>query len=240
MSRIFKIEPFWHDEYYKIYNKDSVEIKPGITNLLSCNGGGKTTLLQQIKHQLVKDDSVILFEYSEVSEGRSNAMDKYGFLEQFDKLSRNFMSSEGENVLNNFGEFCHRLGGKIKNLDTNKKEVWILLDGIDSGLSVNEIADIPGFLKMVSEDIQEKGLTPYILIAGNNYELIGELKESCLDAINLEYLIVNSYEEYRKFIFNSGELKRIRYEEGTKRIEEEKNKTKFERYDKWSLMVEDD
>lgn len=239
MSRIFKIEPFWHDEYYKIYNKDSVEIKPGITNLLSCNGGGKTTLLQQIKYQLVKDDSVVLFEYSEVSEGRNHAMDKYGLFSQTDKVARNLMSSEGENVLNNFGEFCHKLGSKIKNLDTNKKEVWILLDGIDSGLSVNEIADIPGFLKMVSEDIEEKGLTPYILIAGNNYELIGELKESCLDTINLEYLTVNSYEEYRKIIFDSGELKRIRYEDGTKRIEKEKNKTNFERDDIWSLMAED-
>jgi ABC-type multidrug transport system ATPase subunit len=48
MSRIFKIEPFWHDDYYKIYNKESVEIKPGVTNLLACNGGGKTTLIQQI------------------------------------------------------------------------------------------------------------------------------------------------------------------------------------------------
>ena len=217
MSRIFKIEPFWHDEYYKIYNKDSVEIKPGITNLLSCNGGGKTTLLQQIKYQLVKDDSVILFEYSEVSEGRSHAMDKYGFLEQFDKLSRNFMSSEGENVLNNFGEFCGKLGGKINNLDTDKKEVWILLDGIDSGLSVNEIATFNSFFKMVCKDIQEKGLTPYILIAGNNYELIGEFKESCLDAINLEYLTVNSYEEYRKIIFDSGKLKEKRYKDGNKR-----------------------
>jgi hypothetical protein len=221
MSRVFKIEPFWHDEYYKIYNKDSVEIKPGITNLLSCNGGGKTTLLEQIKHQICKDDSVILLKYSEVSEGRSNAMGKYGFLNQFDKLSRNFMSSEGENVLNNFGEFCNKLGHKVKNLDTSKKEVWILLDGIDSGLSVNEIADIPDFLKMVCDDIQEKGLTPYVLIAGNNYELIGKFKDNCLDAINLEYLTVNSYEEYRKIIFKSGELKRIRYEEGTKRIEEE-------------------
>ena len=92
---------------------------------------------------------------------------------------------------------------------------------------------------MVSEDIEEKGLTPYILIAGNNYELIGELKESCLDTINLEYLTVNSYEEYRKIIFDSGELKRIRYEDGTKRIEKEKNKTNFERDDIWSLMAED-
>jgi hypothetical protein len=133
------------------------------------------------------------------------------------------------------------LGHKVKNLDTSKKEVWILLDGIDSGLSVNEIAEIPDFLKMVSDDIQQsKGLTPYILVAGNNYELIGEFKDRCLDAINLEYLTVNSYEEYRKIIFKSGELKEKRYKEGNKRRKEEKNKTKFERDDKWSLLVEED
>ena len=130
-------------------------------------------------------------------------------------------------VLNNFGEFCNKLGHKVKNLDTSKKEVWILLDGIDSGLSVNEIAEIPDFLKMVSNDIQQsKGLTPYILVAGNNYELIGEFKDRCLDAINLEYLTVNSYEEYRKIIFDSGELKEKRYEEGTKRIEGKKQNSK--------------
>lgn len=221
MSRTFKIEQYWHDEYYKIYNKDSVEIKPGITNLLSCNGGGKTTLLHQIKEQLAKDKSAYVIEYSEVREGRTNANNSLAFYGNFDALSRNLISSEGENVLNNFGEFCRKLGSKIKRLDNrsiDKEEFWILLDGIDSGLSVNEIAEIPEFLKMVCDDLDKQGVVPYILVAGNNYELIGDLKNSCLDVINLEYLTVNSYEEYRKIIFDAGKLKQKRYDEGNEKI----------------------
>lgn len=51
MSRIFEVptKP-WDD--YKLYNRKTIAINPGVTVLTGCNGTGKSTLMRLMKEQL--------------------------------------------------------------------------------------------------------------------------------------------------------------------------------------------
>ena len=203
MSRKFEIDEYWWDENFKIYEKSSVEIKDGATILIGCNGSGKSTLINQMKQTLKEFEEIAyVITYDELHEGRSNAMSKFGFYEDFDRLSRNFVSSEGENVSNNFGDF---LGTVFKRIEKaaicDKKEFWIFLDGIDSGVSIDMVAQQADLFDLICEDIEKSGMVPYIVIATNQYETIGKNKDRCLDVINLKYVTINSYDEYREMIF---------------------------------------
>ena len=48
MSRIFEVptKP-WDD--YKLYNRQTITINPGVTVLTGCNGTGKSTLMRLMK-----------------------------------------------------------------------------------------------------------------------------------------------------------------------------------------------
>lgn len=228
--RKFKIEPYWWDDEFKIYTKESVEIKDGVTILISCNGGGKSTLIHQIKHRLKDfDDEVYIMEYSDMESGRSNAMDKFGFYGDFDKFGRNFISSEGENVSNNFGDFLGTIAKKVdKAAKCGKKEFWIFLDGIDSGVSVDIVRQQSDVMELIESDIRKTGMIPYIIIATNQYESIGKYKNNCLDVINLKYITLESYDEYVNHIMYTSELKEQRYHEGNKRIKSRRKRDKWD------------
>lgn len=45
MGRKFQLERDYYEEGLNLYKKKTIEIKPGVTVLVGCNGIGKTTLL---------------------------------------------------------------------------------------------------------------------------------------------------------------------------------------------------
>ena len=47
-------------DYYgdgNLYKKDCIDIEEGLTILVGCNGSGKTTMINQMKDQLRKNES---------------------------------------------------------------------------------------------------------------------------------------------------------------------------------------
>ena len=143
-------------------------------------------------------------------------------------------SSEGENIVMNIGTFAARLGQFVKNGEDPKekkytqlarsiakingeeiceteipKERWILLDAVDSGLSVDNIVDIKEDLfKTILE--HNFGNKIYIVISANEYELARG--EQCFDVYNGKYVTFNDYEEYRSLVLQSKEWKYQRIE----------------------------
>lgn len=209
MARItFSCDPV--DMGRKLYLRGSVDIQPGITCLVGANGAGKTTFLRIIKERKKKGATVL--NYSDLSDGRQNAMSRYGYLGQTDKLALAFMSSEGENIVNNFGNFVGRMGRAIRlNEECEKpKEVWILLDGIDSGLSIDRVIEVREFIEwFAKEEVPKaKGTEVYILIAVNAFEMCRDLQ--CLDVRNMKYMKFDDYETYKSFIMKSGKALRKR------------------------------
>ena len=81
--------------------------------------------------------------------------------------------------------------------------LFILLDGLDSGASIDRARDLMHLFDLIeSEAKTEDGKDTheiYILVAVNSYELA---RKRCLDVRTREYLSFKSYEEYAEFICN--------------------------------------
>ena len=233
MSRKFTLERDYYDEGFNLYKKKTITIKPGVTVLVGCNGIGKSTLLRQIENNLKKEKIPhILFD--NLKSGGHNARERAGFYGDFRFLATSICSSEGENIIMNMGNLAARLGQFVKNGEDPKekkytqlarsiakingeeieeseipKERWILLDAIDSGLSVDNIVDVKEQLfKTILE--YNYGNEIYIVISANEYEMARG--EQCFDVYNGKYVTFKDYEEYRNLVLQSKEWKYQRSE----------------------------
>lgn len=230
--RKFKIEPFWYGEDFRMYKKKTITLEEGVTVLVGCNGIGKTTLLEQLKVQLNKKKIPVL-SFDNLHEGGSKSMSSAAFNGDWAFAATAMASSEGENIVMNMGQLArilrhfietgevvkqseriHRAFAKAmwgdKAEPIESKERWILLDAIDSGLSVDNVVDIKEQLfKTIMEVKGDKEV--YIVVSANEYEMVRG--EQCFDVYGGKYVKLRTYEAYRKFILKSREIKDQRYAE---------------------------
>lgn len=207
MSREFNIEkdPFVKGEF--IYKKSKIKINQGVTVLVGCNGCGKTTLLNTIKNEL-KDKDIAAIAFNNLLDGGDKSISEAIFHNNIDFAGIAMSSSEGENIIMNLGKFANKIGKWVKQ-HKGEKELWVLLDACDSGLSIDNIVDVKEHLfKIIIEDNPNSEV--YIVVAANEYELANG--EQCFDVQNGEYIVFKNYEEYRKMILKSKENKDKRYE----------------------------
>lgn len=232
MGRKIKL---WEDPYGEgnLYTKKSVTIKPGLTVLVGCNGIGKTTFLNNIQEQLKKQDIPCIM-FDNLNDGGSNARSNAAYHEDFSFVATSMQSSEGENIVLNIGRLASRLGYFVKNgIDYSTKnkfaealktiinneeddqklipnERWILLDAVDSGLSIDNIVEIKRdlFDTMLKFNFDNE---IYIIVSANEYEMANG--ENCLDVYNMKYVKFKDYDEYRELILRSNKDKNRRYED---------------------------
>lgn len=216
MGRKFKIERDYWDKGQVLYRKANIEINPGITVLVGCNGSGKTTLITQLKNVLRKE-KVVYTNFDNLSDGGEMARSWAGYTGNMSFLATAVMSSEGENIVMNIGNYAIKIRKAVeKAKDMENKELWIFFDAVDSGLSIDGIREIKNdFLKLVEEDCREKWIELYIIISTNAYEFANG--EQCFDVYNCNYRTFKDYDDYAKFICKSREIKNKRY----KKTEEE-------------------
>ena len=225
-------DPYEPKEY--LYTKKEFEFKPGVTVLVGCNGCGKTTLLHQIKDYL-KNKKVPALSFDNLHDGGSNARSEAAAMNDFTFLATASFSSEGENIVMNIGRLAKKLRPFIQTGESQNRgdrlckafaravwgdqeepevpnERWLLLDAIDSGLSVDNIVDIKDLLfKTIIEDSEAQGIKTFIIISANEFEMARE--EQCMDVHTGKYRTFKGYESYRKFILKSKEIKNKRYKE---------------------------
>lgn len=207
MSREFKI---WKDPYdtgFSLYKKSSITLQPGLTVLVGCNGIGKTTLLNCIKDSL-QSKEVPVITFNNLQDGGSKAISKAGFYGDMEFMATAICSSEGENIIMNIGNLAKDIGVFVtKNI--GKKEIWILLDAVDSGLSIDNVIDVKNYLfKTIIDDTKSKGIDAYIIVSANEYEMANG--ENCLDVYNCKHVTLSNYDDYKKLILDSAEWKRKR------------------------------
>ena len=190
-----------------LYYRTKVEFQPGLTVLVGCNGCGKTTLINQIKRRLEKED-IPYVHYDNLHDGGSNARSKAGFYGDISFLATAVCSSEGENIVMNMGNIAREMGSLTRK-HPDAKELWFLLDAIDSGLSIDNVVDLKEYLfKTVIEHNKDKDV--YLVVSANAFEMCRG--EKCFDTYLCKYVDINSYEEYRDFILKSRERKEKREE----------------------------
>jgi len=228
MSRKFILQRDYYGEGINLYKKKTVTIDSGVTVLVGCNGIGKTTFLHQIRDRL-KKQNIPYIEYNNLYDGGGNSIDEAGFNGDFAFLATAISSSEGENIIMNINKHVSDIGefirtGKVKeknpfvkafktlnDIEGENKEFiserWILLDAVDSGLSVDNIVDIKEQLfKTILE--YNYGNEIYIVISANEYEMARD--EQCFDVYNGKYITFKNYEEYRNMILKSRQWKEER------------------------------
>lgn len=176
---------------FDLYKKHTFEFNEGLTCLIGKNGSGKSTLLRTINDN-IKDCFFYNNEYSE-----KHAMDSFNFYGEFDKLARNFCSSEGQNIRNNFEDIIPSIGKYITNCIRNKKDAIILLDGLDSGISLDYIITLKKELfPLIIDDCKNGNIKCYIILSANNYELCNG--EDCVRVSDTKHFKFNDYNEFRK------------------------------------------
>ena len=185
-----------------IYKKKNITINTGLTVLVGCNGMGKSTLIHQLKDQLKKKE-VPVISFDNLNEGGSHSRGEAAFYNDWEFVSTSMQSSEGENIIMNLGKLASKIGTFVrKNRDSS--EIWIFLDAIDSGLSVDNVVDVKECLfKTIFEDT--RGTDIYIIVSANEYELARD--ENCFDVYNGKYIQFKDYEDYRNFILKTREEK---------------------------------
>lgn len=202
MSKKFKIIKDYYEEDFNLYNKSCVTFNPGLTVVIGCNGSGKTTLLKQLRLQLEKEDAALCY-FDNYKDGGHAARDKACFFGDMDFVIAGFGASEGENItlnLNNVVKECGRLHKEYP----DAKEQWILLDGIDSGYSIDNILEFKSFFNDLIYEYN-KGIDTYVIVTANEFELASG--ENCFDIHNLKYCKMGSYDKYKKYILKSREIK---------------------------------
>jgi hypothetical protein len=207
MSRIFEVptKP-WDD--YKLYNRQTITINPGVTVLTGCNGTGKSTLMRLMKEQLERE-GIPVYLYDNFIDGGRTSMQMMLHSGKIKELATMACSSEGEKINQNIGQTTVRLGGFVRK-NSNHDELWIMFDAIDSGYSIDNIVELKrDLLQTILKDCASRNQTVYIIISANSYEMVAG--ESCLDVWSGDYISFDNYDEYKKYIIKTRTRKDKRY-----------------------------
>lgn len=201
-SRKIKLFKNWYNEDGdNIFKKTSITIDKGLNILVGCNGSGKTTLINQIKNEL-KKENIPFLHHDNYTNDAKNMRNEALFTQNYGFIASSLISSEGENITNIFREIAKKIGAMIKS-NSDSKEFWIILDAIDSGLSIDNVLDFKDFIQFVIDE--EKHNDIFFIVSANEYEFAKD--EKCIDVNNCRYIKFNSYDDYREFIICSRELK---------------------------------
>lgn len=181
-----------------IYKNNCITIRPGITVLVGCNGAGKSTLIRQMKQQLITQN-IPMIAYDNLNDGGDRAKSSAGFFGDIQFLATAILSSEGENIMMNIGNFVKKLGAFMRR-NQDASEMWVFLDAVDSGFSIDNIDECKHFLyDVVLKDAADRNV--YIVISANAYEFARG--EACFDVQSGLYVQFYDYEDYRNFVLNT-------------------------------------
>lgn len=158
--------------YGRCYKKNNnIKINKGITVLTGPNGCGKSYACQQIRDYLKENNKKVYF-VDVYSEGKTISQQylEYGDMKS---LAKHTVASEGQRVFDTLiDNHASKLGEFVRQLiDNNLKEGYIIIDGADSGVSIDLMMSLRNLFSMVEEDCVDSGIDIYIIITSNSFEL---------------------------------------------------------------------
>lgn len=185
-------------DWFELHHGFTLNLNPGFTALVGPNGAGKTTLLHQIK-KYAEMNGIDVWSYSNIVDGGDNARQAYLFHGDIKYLATAALSSEGEQVAMNFSLKVGELGATVRNAKQQGKPLFVLLDAIDSGASIDRARDLRNLFDLIYRNDIAHGAEVYIVMAVNHYELV-KAPATCVNVRNGKTVAFNSYDEYADFI----------------------------------------
>lgn len=151
---------------------NEIEINKGITILTGPNGSGKTYACYQIA-QYLKEQDIDYLHLDIFKEGKTTKQE-YIDNGNMKALARSIVSSEGQNVYDTLIEkHIGDIGYYINNLSQKGiEEAYVIVDGCDSGVSIDLLLSIRYAFDFILEDCTKSGIDLYLIVTSNSYELI--------------------------------------------------------------------
>ena len=179
----------WYDQHASF----TVNFSHGITPLVGKNGSGKTSMINEINAYL-KKQGIPVYNYNQLIEG-VNTTSKGIMSGDIQTAATYMQSSEGEKVIVSYGSSLASIHKFLAN-NQDKEYVFLLCDGLDSGVSVNVITEFNHIFDLLQKDY------PNVVIVNttNNYEFAKSRR--CIVAASGEEITFFSYEDYVRFICN--------------------------------------
>lgn len=199
-------KPF--DNTLKLYTRKQFTLMPGLCSLVGCNGSGKTTFIDHFLIPKLRRDQIEYYKYNDRRNGGSMLMDRMlNVDDDMNGLVRMTLSSEGERIVVGLEQVISALPNFFK--ENKNKPAFLILDAIDSGMSVDEIIEIRElFLDLIIPDAKSRfGVDLYIVIAANNYEWCIDERIHNIDITSGKVLKISSYDQYKQQILKSRQIK---------------------------------
>lgn len=205
-----------YDDDRKFWKKRTATFEPGFTTLVGCNGIGKTTLLAQVESFLKRRGTPYLrFDNLGDEGGQKSAGNMLGAAlsglrdedASIELAASLWSASEGERISASLGRFAKKIGRRIREFD-GYGEFWILMDAVDSGLSLDAMEDMKKFLIGGLLSVAPTDMRIYVIASSNSYEMSEDSK--IFSVRNMKYAGVSSYAGYRREVLASAEAKRRR------------------------------
>lgn len=210
----------WLHSNPKYTKRESIPVKyninPGVTMLIGPNGSGKTTALSQIRSLFsTEDDLVKKWNTIEINDSIRNLYSSYlydnvyeetftkstwGATDHIDRVAQTFENSEGQNMYDYLYYKINEIGQAVtKAIKNNKKGIFLLFDGLDSGLSLDVINTIrKSVLEFIIETEKKRSnLEVYIICSANSYEFCNNY--DCIDVTNQKHITFTNYTDYEKY-----------------------------------------
>ena len=206
-------------------SENSIPIKSklntGVTFIIGPNGSGKTTYLNQLasifknknvsRWESIEENNKIENEYSSFyyNNVTEEKFAKQNWLDRGDSFlfAASFENSEGQDMYDFLIDKVSDIGACVKKAkDSNKKGIFILLDGLDSGLSIDVLnkLKVELFDFIIQEELKDN-FEVYILVSANSYEMV-EGNYDCLDIRNMNIVRFKSYDDYKNYYLNNMEV----------------------------------
>lgn len=210
----------WLHSNPKYTKRESIPIKyninPGITMLIGPNGSGKTTALSQLRSLFsTEDDLVKKWNKLEINDSIRDLYSSYlydnvyeetftkstwGATDHIDRVAQTFENSEGQNMYDYLYYKINEIGQAVtKAIKNNRKGIFLLFDGLDSGLSLDVINIIrKSVLEFIIETEKKRSnLEVYIICSANSYEFCNNY--DCIDVTNQKHITFTNYTDYEKY-----------------------------------------
>lgn len=177
----------------------NIVLNPGTTVLVGCNGSGKTTFLRMLKQKL-ENENIPFVSFDNLHDGGAAAREKAGFYGNYEFLVNATLSSEGENINLNLGNFMKQIA-RAQLANKSAEKFFILMDAVDSGLSIDNIVELKDMFPVIRELHPNPAAEVYIVISANAYETARH--ENCFSPAVGHYITIDNYDDYRRFVLES-------------------------------------